>query len=93
VEFVIGDWIMLDESLISEDDKFYEISLNANILGDIVNIDLKTRTYTINFGKNYGNSKLGEIWATVNYRKATEKEIKKEKIRRVFMNKQLKTIK
>ena len=51
MEFVIGDWIMLDESLISEDDKFYEIALNANIIGDIVNIDLKTRTYTINFWK------------------------------------------
>jgi hypothetical protein len=74
----IGDWIILK--------KESTITSNYNKIGKIIDINIHQKVFIINFGKKSGNlSKKYEIFLQMEYRLATENEIKKEKIKRVFI--------
>jgi hypothetical protein len=85
MEFAIGDWIILDKSKLAND-IIFDVESNKNILGKIKDVNIKAELYTIDFGKKNGFfSKEEEMWITIQYRKATPNEIKKGKIKRMFV--------
>jgi hypothetical protein len=85
MEFAIGDWIILDKSKLAND-IIFDVESNKNILGKVKDVDIKAELYTIDFGKKSGFfSKEEEMWITILYRKATPSEIKKGKIKRMFV--------
>jgi hypothetical protein len=74
----IGDWIILK--------KESTITSNYNKIGKIIDINFHQKVFIINFGKKNGNlSKKYEIFLQMEYRLATESEIKSEKIKRIFI--------
>jgi hypothetical protein len=74
----IGDWIILKKEA-----TFTSVH---NKIGEIIDINIHHKIFIINFGKKNGNlSKKYEIFLQMEYRLATENEINKEKIKRVFI--------
>jgi hypothetical protein len=84
MDLKVGDWIILKEG---SDFKNKTKLKPLNVIGEITDVNNhREKTYIVNFGKKNGNlSKKYEIFLQMEYRKATENEIKKEKIKRIFV--------